>query len=242
MRFLVMTIALAVILPAAARGERRTLDKIGPVHPPAYVRSNELADLKRARFKKAHGHQAARPGDGRTIHLDPRVRVYLWAIDASGTFHVAPYHKRADGSENIGHPMLIGGHGARMAGELHFVRRMKGKHVWVLDSDSGRYIKPYPEISAKQLAAARRLVKKIAITSGRPGSRGRPVKLRASFVAPGTEKPAMRPVVARSRRVGGYLLLPPKGATSRALPPRLRSKAARARWQRAARARLAPRR
>lgn len=234
-------IVLTLSLPAAAGGGR--LEKIGPVRPPAYVRVNELVDVDAARFKAAPGHQAARPGDGRTIRLDPAREVYLWVIDEAGTFHVAPYEKRADGSENIGHPMLIGGRGARMAGELRFVKRKKsGKDVWELDSDSGRYVKPYPEVTEKQLAAARRLVKQIAIASGPPGGAGRPVKLRARFVAPGSSRPDMVKVFERARRVGGYVLLPPKGATRDALPAHLRGKKARASWQRAARARLAPRR
>jgi len=238
--------ALAILffgLQGAASADRaaKQLDEIGRVRPPAYVRSNELADVDAGRFKKAPGHQAARPGDGRTIRLDPAVRVYLWVIDASGTFHVAPYQKRSDGSENIGHPMLVGGRGARMAGELHYVKRKKsGKDVWLLDSDSGRYIKPYPEVSQEQLAAARRLVKKIGITSGRPGGARRPVKLNARFVEPGTDKPDMVKVFALARRVGGYVLLPPKGAPRRTLPAHLRGKTARARWQRTTRARLAP--
>jgi hypothetical protein len=234
---------VGVALPGAAgaEGRRKHLDEIGPVRAPAYVRSNELADVDAARFKKAPGHQAARPGDGRTIHLDPSVEVYLWVIDASGTLHVAPYEKRSDGSENIGHPMLVGGRGARMAGELHYVKRKKsGKDVWVLDSDSGRYIKPYPEVSQEQLAAARRLAKRIPITSGRPGGAQRPVKLRGRFVEPGSNKPEMVKVFAVARRVGGYVLLPPKGSTRQALPAHLRGKRSRARWQRAARARLAP--
>ncbi len=232
-----------VLLQGAAGADRpgKRLDEVGPVRPPAYVRTNELADVDASRFKKAPGHQAARPGDGRAIQLDPGVGVYLWVIDASGTFHVAPYEKRADGSENIGHPMLVGGRGARMAGELHYVKRKKsGKDVWRLDSDSGRYIKPYLDVSEEQLAAARRLVKRIAITSGRRGRARRPVKLRARFVEPGSDKPGMVKVFALARRVGGYVLLPPKGSTRQALPSHLRGKTARARWQRATRARLAP--
>lgn len=231
-------------VPGAADAERRDrlVEAVGPARSPAYVRSNELADIDAARFKKARGHQSARPGDGRTIHLDPDREVYLWAIDQSGVFHVAPYQKRPDGSENIGHPMLVGGRRARMAGELHYLRRKKsGKDVWVLDSDSGRYIKPYPDVSKAQLAAARRLVARIEISSGRPGGRLRPVKLRTRFVEPGTDKPDMKKVFALARRVGGYVLLPPKGSTRRALPARLRGKSARAAWQRATRARLAPR-
>ena len=57
---------------------------------------------------------------------------------------------------------------------------------------------------------------------------------------PGSSRANMRRVFSRARRVGGYVLLPPKGSTNHALPARLRSKTARARWQRAARARHAP--
>ncbi|HEU5059496.1 MAG TPA: hypothetical protein VFU21_23340 [Kofleriaceae bacterium] len=236
-------VAVILVAPGAASGERGAagLEEVGPVRPPAYVRSNELADVDAARFKSAPGHQAARPGDGRRIHLDPSRKAYLWVIDASGTFHVAPYEERDDGSENIGHPMLIGGGGARMAGELHFVRRKKsGKDVWELDSDSGRYVKPYPDVTPEQLAAARRLIKQISITSGEEGKKARPVKLRARFVEPGSHRPDMRRVFALARRTGGYVLLPPKGMTRTALPARLRGAKARAAWQRAARARLAP--
>jgi len=240
-----LLVLAALVLPGRAlAGDRSSrADEVGPVRPPAYVRSNELASSRTVRFKSAPGHQAARPGDGRRIHLDPSHAVYLWAIDGAGTFHVAPYQKRADGSENIGHPMLIGGRGARLAGELHYVRRKKsGKDVWELDTDSGRYVKPYPEVTPEQLAAARRLVAQIPMTSGSPGEKRAPVKLRARFVEPGSRRPAMRRVFARARREGGYLLLPPKGKTSAALPARLRGKKARAAWQRAARVRLAPRR
>lgn len=245
-RHLAVTFALVAFAAGTVQAKPRTrrermVDAVGPARSPAYVRSNELADIDAARFKKARGRQSARPGDGRTIHLDPSRQVYLWLIDESGAFHVAPYEKRPDGSENIGHPMLVGGRRARMAGELHFVRRKKsGRDVWQLDSDSGRYIKPYPEVSPEQLAAARRLIGEIPISSGRPGGRSRPVKLRTEFVEPGTHKPDMVKVFALARRVGGYVLLPPKGGGNRALPARLRTKSARAAWQRAARTRLAP--
>lgn len=251
-RHLAVAAQLAVLAgvaaaPGAAEAERRPrrdrlVEAVGPARSPAYVRSNELADIDSATFKKARGHQSARPGDGRTIHLNPAREVYLWVIDQSGVFHVAPYQKRPDGSENIGHPMLVGGRRARMAGELHFVRRKKsGKDVWVLDSDSGRYIKPYPDVSKAQLVAARRLIARIEISSGRPGGKLRPVKLRTRFVEPGTDKPEMKKVFALSRQVGGYVLLPPKGSTRSGLPARLRGKSARAAWQRRTRARLAPR-
>ena len=238
---LLVVAALAVPAAVQAGRSRQLAEEVGPVRPPAYVRSNELAALEKARFKTAPGHQAARPGDGRRIHLDPARKVYLWVIDESGTFHVAPYEKLADGSENIGHPMLIGGRGARMAGELHFVRRKKsGRDVWELDSDSGRYVKPYPDVTPDQLAAARRLIKQIPMTSGRAGKKPSAVKLRTRFVEPGTHRAEMRQVFALARRVGGYVLLPPKGATRQALPAHLRKTSARAAWQRAARTRLAP--
>jgi len=79
---------------AEPRGKKAAqLEAIGTARAPAYVRSNELANVESATFRRAPGHQWARAGGKRTIRLDPGKKVYLWVIDQSGAFHVAPYEK-----------------------------------------------------------------------------------------------------------------------------------------------------
>ena len=151
--------------PAASGETAELVGKLGDPHPPAYIRSNELVPEHPSRFRRAPHLQSARPGGRGSIVLDPKQGHYLWAMDAAGNFYVAPYEKYKDGSESIGHPMLVGGKPLPIAGELHYDgRTSSGKDRWVMDSDSGRYVKPYAEVHPGQLKAARRLARQIAIT------------------------------------------------------------------------------
>lgn len=225
--------------PALDSETAELVGKLGDPRPPAYIRSNELVPEHPSRFRRAPHLQSAHPGGRGSIVLDPDQGHYLWAMDAAGTFYVAPYEKYEDGSESIGHPMLVGGRPLPIAGELHYDgRTSSGKDRWVMDSDSGRYVKPYSDVHPGQLKAARRLVRRIAITSRSPGKRARAVRLHRLFVGHGTDKPAMRRIYTRARGMGGYLLIPPKGAGPEQFPSSLRRADKRAAWQRAAVKRL----
>ena len=171
--------------------------------------------------------------------LEPKQGHYLWAMDAAGNFYVAPYEKYKDGTRASA--IRCWSAASRCRSPASFTTTAapsSGKDRWVMDSDSGRYVKPYAEVHPGQLKAARRLARQIAITSRSPGKRARAVRLHREFVAPGSSKPEMRKIFARSHKVGGYLLIPPKGAGADHLPRTLRRADKRAAWQRAAQKRL----
>ncbi|MBT8492561.1 MAG: hypothetical protein KJO07_05840 [Deltaproteobacteria bacterium] len=232
-------IAFAVVVLAAvsARAEPAELAAVGQPKPPAYIYTDELAELEPMRFRKPRAMQVARPGRAAAIRIQPGVR-YLWVIDKDGSIRVAPESRNARGVETSGHPLLTGGGPARLGG----VMVMRGR-VLTVDSDSGRYGYLDPSMSKSSLEAAARWMNKVAITD----RAGRRLRLETRYVPSIHDRRERGPLdradlrLARYvQRHGGYVLLPPRDGTHSDLPTRLRtssqrlgwSKRARQRWQR----------
>lgn len=94
------------------------------------------------------------------LRYAPKWITFIWVVDTDGKFHIAveelaamepsnlsgaPRLRRHHPSETkkLGHPSLVGGAVARIAGEL-FVDEVGGEISWWVNCDSGRYCKRLP--------------------------------------------------------------------------------------------------
>ncbi|MBL8576059.1 MAG: hypothetical protein JNK47_02440 [Mesorhizobium sp.] len=106
------------------------------------------------------------------LKFDARTKSFLWAIDADGGLTLAleeiavrppeapqaGYARRRGfrhpvEEKKLGHPTLVGGGKARIAGELAFDEN-GGSLRWVLNANSGRYCKQLPPTKTQIDAAA----------------------------------------------------------------------------------------
>ena len=226
---------------AAPRGLRSLVERVGRPKAPVYVRANEIIDFDRLRFRRPRDLQVAHPGrpgrPGRPLMLDPG-KAYLWAVGADGRVAVAEYRQGRDGGENIGHPNLLGGGYARLAGELHF----RGGH-WEINNDSGRYSWHYPEVKRDNLRAAKALIERV----GAVNLDGSAARMRMRFYEPERiDRASTRDKridirkMGMARELGGYYLRPSKGGPGDTVPRALRDPVAKRAWMRRAAERLGP--
>ncbi len=123
--------------------------KYGPVESPTTVKPCETSENGLVKqqpiqalliFPSEAADRDAVP-QGRLPLLDvPRDEAndqyYIWIIDEEGRIIIG--QELDDGDGALGHPTLVGGLRARIAGEL-YCKDVSGKRKWVMSSKSGRY-------------------------------------------------------------------------------------------------------
>jgi hypothetical protein len=157
-----------------------------------------------------------------------RNKAYLWAIGGDGSVRIAELQKK-DGKDLVGHPQLLDGGPARLAGELHFDDRAR---AWTLDNNSGRY-GFYPGTTARNLEAAKTIVAGV----GENGD-GSALNIRTRFIPSPVDNPNDHSKDTRRLKKwidhGGYSLRPSRGQKKESLPVGLQTKKERKAWAGAA--------
>jgi hypothetical protein len=98
------------------------------------------------------------------FRFSSRAITYIWAMDVFGDIHIAveelaelpdgrnltghprrrDYPQHPAEEKKLGHPTLLGGGLARMAGELFLDKDTDGVMIWYINDNSGRYCKRIP--------------------------------------------------------------------------------------------------
>jgi hypothetical protein len=138
-------------------------DSFGPVISPqgglkSWERSEQLVcyDLNQASARQLTDLLAIAAGEGGMLSSFAFAATIIWAVTPEGNVVFALEETIVDGGtarrprmrgiplngnvKPLGHPLLVAGSSARIAGELYLDRnRETGELVWVLNNRSGRY-------------------------------------------------------------------------------------------------------
>lgn len=126
------------------------LKKYGALRAPNYLKNDEISETGEGTNRTTRSFYDPSPKRLRTLYSassKDKFRNLIWAIGKDGILYVA---EDVTTPKVLGHPSMTGLKPARIAGEM-WCEIMNGKHIWHVNSESGRYSRDYstPEVYLK---------------------------------------------------------------------------------------------